>query len=440
MATKDRAVVLGGSVAGLLAVRALAGSYREVVLVERDPLPAGTSTAPRTGVPHGRHAHGLLVGGLRAIETLLPGATADLAEAGVPAGDMCGAIRLYADGHPLRQGAIGELGLAVSRPFLESYVRTRVLDTANLKVIDGCDVAGLDSTDGVVTGARIHRRSAGAGEETVAADLVVDATGRGSRTPRWLGELGYAPPVEERLEVNLSYTTRKFKMAPDGLGGNHTVIVAPSVTNPRGGVLQVVEQGRAVATVFGILGDAAPGDLDGFLAFAKTLRAPEFDGILRAAEPIDEPATFRFPASVRRRYERLDRFPAGLLVIGDAICSFNPQYAQGMSVSAMEAATLLRMAPDGVTAPAFFRAVAPIIDVPWQIVTGSDLAHPGVQGERTGAIRFVNAYLRRLQAAARRDATLTEAFARVVNLIAAPRSLMRPDRAVRVLVGGRAAR
>jgi hypothetical protein len=187
-----------------------------------------------------------------------------------------------------------------------------------------------------------------------------------------------------------------------------------------------------------MLGDHPPIDPDGFLAFARSLRFPDIYQAVRDAEPLDDPVGFRFPASVRHRYERLDRFPDGLLVMGDAVCSFNPIYGQGMSVAALEALTLRRQLQRGaVPQPRrWFRDLARVVDVPWDIAVGGDLAVPGVQGRRTLRIRLVNAYIARLHAAAAHDASLASTFVRVAGLVAPPQTLLRPQVALRVLRAG----
>lgn len=430
------AVVLGASVAGLLAARALADTYRDVLVVDRDDLPDEITSVPRRGVPHGQHTHGLLGGGLRAIEGLLPGATAELIAGGVPAGDACGHVRFCPNGVRFKQMEIGQQALAPSRPYLESYLRQRVRKLPGVRIMDSTDIVGLaDDGRGRVTGAHVHTASGGA--QVVDADLVVDATGRGSRMPIWLDAMGFTRPPEDKLRVDLVYTTRHYRLSRDDIKGDLALIIAPTVAHPRGGVLEILEGDRAIVTVFGFMGDGARGDE--IVEYARTLPLPDLYDVLRDAQPLDEPVEFRFPASVRRRYERLDRFPEGLLVVGDAICSFNPLYGQGMSVAAMEAATLHRMVgAGGFDALKFFKAVAPIVDTPWQIVVGGDLAFPFVEGERTRMGRFINAYLGRMHVAAQTDATLAAAFIRVSNLLASPASLLRLDRAAKVLVKGRA--
>jgi 2-polyprenyl-6-methoxyphenol hydroxylase-like FAD-dependent oxidoreductase len=435
----DRAVVLGASMAGLLAARVLADAYGQVTVIDRDELPKASTH--RRGVPHGRHAHALLARGQQALEELFPGLTAELIAQGVPTGDLLANGRWYVSGHRLRQAHIGLVSLCASRPLLEGYVRARVRALPNVAFLDSCDIIGLAATPdgGRITGTRVLRRADGSAEELLGADLVVDATGRGSRTPMWLEALGYERPDEEQVRVGLGYATRTYRLPPDALDGDLAVLDATTPEHPRGGALLRLEGDRWMVTLAGMLGDHPPTDPDGFLAFARSLRFPDIYQTVRDAEPLDDPVPFRFPASVRHRYERLDRFPDGLLVMGDAVCSFNPIYGQGMSVAALEALTLRRHLQRGVQPQPrqVFRNLTRVVDVPWDIAVGGDLAVPGVQGRRTLKIRLVNAYIARLHAAAAHDASLASAFVRVAGLIAPPQSLLRPSIAVRVLRASR---
>jgi 2-polyprenyl-6-methoxyphenol hydroxylase-like FAD-dependent oxidoreductase len=435
----DRAVVLGASMAGLLAARVLADAYAQVTVIDRDQLPH-TSTN-RRGVPHGRHAHALLARGQQALEELFPGLTAELVAHGAAAGDVLANGRWFLGGHRLRQAPTGLVAVCASRPFLEGHVRARLHALPNLTILDRCQVLGLATTaDGRrVTGVRALRRADGnaGAEEVLGADLVVDATGRGSRTPTWLQALGYARPPTERVRIGLGYATRTYRLPPDALGGDLGMLHGPTPEHPRGGALLLVEGGRWMLTLVGLLGDYPPTDPDGFLAFAGSLQFQDIYEAIRDATPLDDPVAFRFPASVRHRYERLRRFPDGLLVTGDAVCSFNPIYGQGMSVAALEALALRRHLQQGaVPRPRrWFRDLARVVDVPWEIAVGGDLVFPGVQGRRTLKVRLVNAYLARLHAAAAHDTRLASAFMRVAGLVAPPQSLLRPKIALRVLRG-----
>jgi 2-polyprenyl-6-methoxyphenol hydroxylase-like FAD-dependent oxidoreductase len=431
----DRAVVLGASMAGLLAARVLADAYGQVTVIDRDQLPA--PPMHRRGVPHGRHLHALAARGQQALEELFGGLTAELVAHGAPAGNLLTDARLYLSGHRLRQADTGLVLLCASRPFLEGHVRARVRALPNVVFLDRCDILGLATTpDGRrVTGARVLRRADNSAAQLLGADLVVDASGRGSRTPMWLEALGYPRPREEQVRIGLGYATRTYRLPPDALDGDLAVLQAATPQHPRTGALQALEGDRWMLTLAGILGDHPPTDPDGFLAFARSLQFPDIYEAVRDGEPLDDPVGFRFPASVRHRYERLDRFPDGLLVVGDAVASFNPIYGQGMSVAAVEALALRRHLERG-TEPLprrWFRDLARIVDVPWDMSAGGDLVFPEVQGRRTLKGRLVSTYLARLHAAAAHDAHVASTFIRVAGLVAPPQTLLHPRVAARVL-------
>ena len=434
----ERAVVLGASMGGLLAARVLADAYERVTVVERDQLPP--PGGQRRGVPQGRHAHGLLMRGHQALEELFPGLTGELVARGAMHGDMQVTVRWYNDGLCLRQAPSDLPGLLVSRPLLEGHVRRRLLDLPNVEVVERCDVAGLAATDDRrrVTGARVIRRADGSAEEVLAADLVVDATGRGSRGPAWLEALGYQPPDEEQVRIGVTYMTRLYRRRPDHLDGDLGALVAVT-EDRRGAFMLALEDDRWIVTLIGYLGERPPADPDGFVAYAARLPVPAVHQVIADAEPLAEPVPARFPSSLRRRYERLDRFPEGYLAVGDAICSFNPVFGQGMTVAALEALALRRCLGEGTghLARRFFRRAATLLDVPWDIAVGADLRFPEVQGRRGAKVRLVNAYLARLHPAAHHDPVVGRAFLRVVNLLDRPERLLAPAVALRVLAGGR---
>ncbi|MDT3399935.1 FAD-binding monooxygenase [Streptomyces sp. B1866] len=428
---RGRAVVLGGSMAGLLAARVLAESYAEVTLVDRDVL---TGVAgPRRGVPQGRHVHRFLSRGQEVVEGLFPGFTADLVAAGAVTGDASAGNRLVVDGRQIRQGHAGRLSVSVSRPTLERVVRERVRALPRVRFLERHDILGLRTTvdRARVTGVTVASRDRTDGaERALDADLVVDTTGRGSRTPAWLEQLGYGRVEEEAVKIGLGYATRHFRLPADPFPGLYALDVVYSPAHPRGGICAKIDGGRTVVTTYGILGDAPPTDPDGFLDFLKSLSTPGIYEALRGAEPLDNLVGYRFPANLRRRYERLAAFPAGLLVLGDAVCSFNPTYAQGITVAALGALTLRRHTASGRTPEAgrYFRDLArDAVDTAWSLAVGNDLGFPGVEGERTEQTRAQAAYMARVLDAATRDADIALVWGRVLGLVDPPEALMSPE-------------
>ena len=431
----ERAVVLGGGMAGLLAARVLSDAYTEVVVVDRDQL-TGTAGA-RNGVPHGRHAHCLVARGQQIYEQLLPGLTQGLSDDGVTLGDFNGQIQWYFNGHKLAASDSGLICVSSGRPILEQHVRQRVQATPNVRFIERHDIVGLATTPDRqrVTGARIQRQEQGSQVEELPADLVIDITGRGSRMPAWLTELGYPAPREDRIKVDLAYTTRHFRFKTNPFTHDIAINQAGTPVAPRGVFCYLLPDGETVElSLTGVLGDHAPTDSEGFADYVKSLPLPLHWEFVRDAEPLDDPVRFKFPASVWRHYEELDRFPEGLLVMGDAVCSFNPVYAQGMTVAGMEALTLrsLLKAPEPLNPFQFFGEISGQIAGPWQFSAIADLGYAGVEGERSDEVNLVNMYVPSVLFAATMDPVVTDAFLRVAGLVEDPMSLMHPDIAVRV--------
>jgi 2-polyprenyl-6-methoxyphenol hydroxylase-like FAD-dependent oxidoreductase len=442
-ARHGRALVVGGGIAGLLAARVLAEGHLEVQVLDRDDLEPPDGHDPRRGVPQGRHIHALLPRGRQILEELFPGLTGQLVDAGAPSGDLLGDARLQLGGHRFARADAGLTSVSVSRPYLEACIRARMAVLPNVTFGPPTDVLGLVTTpDGQrVRGVRVLRRADDSAEEVLDAAVVIDAMGRGSRTPTWLKQLGYDQPPEERIAGDLGYASRHYRLDPDVLGGDWGTLQGPTPACPRGGALARIEGDRWIVTLFGLLGDHPPTDPAGFVEFAGSLLFPDVHRAIRSGEPLDDPVAYRFPASVRRRYERLRRFPDGLLPIGDGVCSLNPIYGQGMTVAAIQSLALREhVRRKGTAEPRrWLRRAARIVDAPWDMVVGGDLAFPEVAGPRTAKVRLLGAYMARLHAAAAHDPQLAASFARVMALVDPPPSLLQPGTAARVLHGGRRA-
>jgi 2-polyprenyl-6-methoxyphenol hydroxylase-like FAD-dependent oxidoreductase len=410
-------------------------SYAEVTVVDRDELSA--DGAPRRGVPQARHIHALLAGGQQVLERLLPGLTAELASCGAPVGDVLADTRLVFGGHRLVSAHAGLTMVSASRTLLEARVRARIAARPNVRFAPASDAFGLriSSDQRRVTGVRLLRRTDGSAEETLDADLVVDATGRNSRAPMWLDALGFTGPAEERVAVDVGYATRRYRLPPETIDGALGFLQGPTPDRLRGGALARLEDDLWMLTVFGLVGDHPPIDPTGFNAFAGTLDAPELHHAISAGEPIDDPIPFRFPANVRRHYEQRRDLPHAFVVIGDAMCSFNPIYGQGMTVAALQADALRNCLRSGDMdlARRFHQAAADVADPAWQMATGADLTLPDVEGRRTIQVRVLNAYTNRLLALAAHDANAAVAFLRVAGMVDPPCKLLRPGLARRVL-------
>jgi 2-polyprenyl-6-methoxyphenol hydroxylase-like FAD-dependent oxidoreductase len=431
------AIVIGASMGGLLAARALADFYENVTIVERDMLPQAFE--PRKGVPHGRHAHGLLARGREVLEQLFPGFAEELIAQGAIPADIVDQGLWFSHGVYLSNAPRGLFGLGLSRPMLEGWVRRRLLKIPNVQLYSQCDALELvfDRNDSRVTGIRVQDRAGSNGTKTMKADLIVDAGGRGSASPAWLAALGYPKPREERIKINLGYMTRIYRRRTEDMGhlnGRKFVIFAACEPDWRVGALLAQEGDRWIVTLGGYLGDQMSASESGFVEFARSLQKPEIFNVIKNAEPLSPPTAYQFSANLRRRYDEMSRFPEGLLVYGDALCSFNPVFGQGMTVACMESLALRECLQAGAQriAKRFFREASRLIDIPWQIAVGSDLQNPRVDGRRTAQVRFVNWYIAKFFRAAQHDGVLATKFLEVANLMQPPTALLSPSVALLV--------
>ena len=429
----QHAVVIGSSIAGLLAARVLSAHFDRVTLFDRDGLPA--VPAHRNGVPQGRHGHGLLASGFEGLKRLFPALERELLEAGALPGDVIGNVRWFQHGHCKAKFESGLGGLLLSRFLLEWAIRQQVARLANVTIHESSHVLGLLNGGGRVDGVRVQR--AGRGGETFLADLVIDASGRGSRSPEWLAELGYERPAMDEVKIDLGYTTRTFRRRPTDLGGDTGAVLAPRPPHEmRAGFMLAMEGDRWIVTLGGWMGNHAPADPEGFLAFAKSLSRPDIYEVIRDGEALTEAVRYLFPSNLRRRYERLKRFPDCYLVMGDAVSSFNPLYGQGMSVATLEALALADClaaapSPDRLWRP-FFKTIGHIVDTPWAIAAGGDFAFPGVTGPRPAGTDLVNWYLNYVHRAAATDRRVCRVFFDVANLLRPPTALFGPSIVARV--------
>ncbi len=442
-AGRDRVVVVGAGMAGLLAARVLADHYPTVLVLDRDELPR--EPVDRPGVPQGRHSHGLLARGRDVLETLFPGLTDDLVRRGALLADVQATTRVYIGDRPLAAAAGDLRSLRVSRRLLEWYVRQRVAALPGVEIRDRTSVVDLvvDPAGGAVTGV-VASPVDGDGRLEMGADVVVDASGRTTRVPVWLSRHGVTTPPEERVRVDVSYATRRFRRPPGHPdGGARTVLCPPTPRTPRAAVAIPQELGGLTVSVAGYHGDRPPTDLDGFAEFARTCCSPAIADLVTGLEPVDDGATYRFAANRRARFERAAAHPAGLVVLGDALCAFDPVFGQGMTVAALECLELGRCLSESRDdlARRFFPRAAVHLDTPWTLVVGSIRRQPdpdavtpdGPRRRRLPERRqAVDRYVRALQRAATDDAVLADAFLRVVHLVEPSPSLLRPRYAARV--------
>lgn len=431
--TSGRAWVLGGSVAGLLAARALSDQYN-VYIVERDSELGGT--IPRKGAPQGRHVHALLPRGVAAVEKMFPGIFKEIIEGGATNGDLCGDAQWCPGGHRLLRSNSKLRVIAGTRPFIESFIASRVVELPNVELVADTVGIGFRAENGKITGVKLRDKS---GVERIEqADVVIDATGRASHLPKWLVESGFQAPLEDRIEVKLRYATARFRRSTAPKSDLKAAIVGASAELPRGGIAQAVEDDVLQVSVAEYC-NAPPTDVAEFVEYAKTLPQPDLYNWMRGAEPIDDIKTQRVPSTYRRHFDRVKDLPDGLLAIGDSICAFNPVYAQGMTVAAVEAELLGECLAKGGKknlSKRFFKSIRTVTGITWQIGSTNDFGLPQVVGKRTLMTRIIGRWIDRVQRVGTTDPYVAERFIRVAALLDPPASLLGPAFALRVIRGG----
>lgn len=442
---RRHAVVVGGSIAGLLAAHVLTEHADRVTVVERDRFPSGPDARP--GVPHGRHVHVLLEGGQLALDALLPGFMAELTSSGAPRIGMPSDMVQWQNGHWFRRLPATTYICTGSRGQLEHLIRRRVLAHPAITVMSRTEAVGLAGDASRVRGVLLRERGEDARARTaqprlVDADLVVDASGRGSHASRWLAAIGAQPPAAETLDTGLAYASRFYRNKSGNLG-THSLgyYVYPDPGQPYGGGVLPLEDGRHLVILSGLRDDRPPTDHEGFTAFAARFPHPFVHDWLREAEPDSAAFGFRGTANVRHRYDRQGRRPAGFLVTGDALCTFNPIYGQGMAVAAMGAVALRDALADPRRTPTTRRVQRALFEASrqaWDISAGADRSMPGAQGNAAAPRaldRPVSWYLSRVQQHYPGDPLVGRAFRSVLTLTAPLTSLFAPRVARRVLFG-----
>jgi 2-polyprenyl-6-methoxyphenol hydroxylase-like FAD-dependent oxidoreductase len=441
---RGRAVVIGASMAGLLAAKILSEHFVEVVVVERDRLPDGPEF--RNGVPQSRHAHALLRKGLEVLDRLFPGFGAELEAAGaVPLEPPRDLPWLNSAGWSGRFTA-GVRALSASRELMESLVRDRLRATPNVAFRTRSEVIGLTAAQGRATGVLIRDRDGSRPDSVAAAeltaDMVVEASGRMSKVPEWLEQLGYERPRQTIINSHLGYASRVFRPAKRFDWKGLLIGATPDV--PTGGAVLPLEGDRWMVTLGGYgRAHQPPIDEAGYVDFIRSLRTPVLFQALREAEPLGPIYGYARTENIRRHYEELSRRLDRLVVVGDAVCCFNPIYGQGMSVAGLEALALqdsLRKqvgtgSLDGITASAQ-KAIASAGDNAWLMATGEDLRYPTTEGgrEATGRVeRAIQRYIQRVLLRSNHDQVVCRAFTRVSHLLDPPSLLFRPDVVARVL-------
>jgi 2-polyprenyl-6-methoxyphenol hydroxylase-like FAD-dependent oxidoreductase len=424
----EHAVVIGGSIAGLVSARVLADFFQRVTILERDHIEPHPAVHKST--PQGHHLHTVLVGGSQVLSGLYPDFGEKLHAMGAVPLRLSRDIPIYRpDGVVFSlTGAVREprdLGIQLysqSRGLLEHCLRQFTLALPNISAESDAAVGRLIDTKGRVEGVSYKYNDE---PRTLRCDLVLDCGGRGSHAPRWLAEMGFSMPEETIIGVDFAYSSARFRLRNhDPILGRVALFVGPPPEFTRGAALAQIENGEWLVSLAGRFGDYPPQDEAGFMAFAAKLPTPKLYEVIKDAERVGEISHFRFPTSVLRHYERLPSFPERFLVLGDAISSFNPVYGQGMSSAALQASALRRMLEERTNSPqgleglagAFFAQAAEVVNAPWTLAANFDFAYPQTTGTRQETPPEIVRYFRALDALTAEDIEIHKILVEVFGL------------------------
>jgi 2-polyprenyl-6-methoxyphenol hydroxylase-like FAD-dependent oxidoreductase len=442
------AIVIGAGMAGLITARVLLDHFDRVTIIDRDRLPE--TPVYRAAVPQSRHVHALLKRGETILESLFPGITAELIQGGATPMRWTTDILWYHLGGYRERHDLNLQTIVSSRAVLEWTVRRRLTALAGVRIVEGTTVTGLlaDTGHRFVRGVRIRNGdpdpSNGRGDGEERAGLVVDTGGRESKAPLWLSELGYEPPPESVINGFVGYTSRVVRPSQACRKWWKAAVLYPTPeTTSRTGFIFPTESGDWLVSLAGVNRDYAPSDEQGFLEYARTLSGPDIYDAIKDAEPVSPIYSFRHTENRRRHYEKLRRAPEGFVALGDSVCTFDPKFGQGMTVSAISATILgdcmreqRRRHPSGAVtglAARFPAALARSLFTPWFLATSEDLRYPGTEGGELGpATKLLQRYTDRIIEMGVRDADACHAFCDVLNMVKPPTSLFRPNLAWQV--------
>ncbi len=421
---RHHAVVIGSGLAGLCAARVLADHFERVTVIERDR-PADDSR-PRKGAPQGGQAHALLKRGERILDRLFPGFVDEIEAHGAHRFDFGQGVRWLHHG-VWKARFDSQFPVHVqSRPLIEGRVRARLQQDDRISFRYGSTVEGLRHAEGRVVG--VDLRGARCERSALDADLVVDASGRGTRLPRWLEAMGRQAPSEQRFDVDLCYATRIFEAPADAPADWRALLIyGQPPYQTRTGFLFPVEGNRWLVTLVGYLGDHPPGDEAGFQRFVESLPSDELARAIAHARPLGPVRRYRFTHAAMRRYDRLRDLPDGLIAVGDAVCSFDPVFGQGMTMAARDAELLDRHLRRGRLRPRrWFKALHRMNLVPWILAATEGLRFPQLAGCRPPGLKLLQAYCGRVFRLCGHDRAVYRRFIQVLQMVSGPWVLFHP--------------
>lgn len=432
---RDHAIVVGGSIAGLLAGRVLSDHFARVTVLDRDALP--DTPAPRKGAPQTAHVHVLLRRGLLIMQRLFPHLDEALTEAGALTVNWTRDLVTFtpAGWNPRFDSEYATR--TCSRGLLEQLVRREAAAIPNLTIEPRCEALDVisDEARSTITGLKVrYRDRAEDAVETLSADLIVDAAGRTSRGLDWLATLGYAAPDETVINAHVGYATRVYRRPCDGRADWRSMMIRSRPPfGLRGGLIYPIENDQWLVNVAGAGDERPPLGDDAFLDFTRTFMHPAIYEAIKNAEPLSPVHAYQRTENRLRHFERLTRWPDNFIMLGDAACAFNPTYGQGMSVAALEAEALDGWLRSARSALRFQHELMSVVRAPWLMATNEDARLPHVEGARPGRTdKVFQNYIDTFIWLCAEDTRMLDTFMGVSQLILPPTALFRPAHLIKV--------
>ncbi len=427
----QQVIVIGGSIAGLLFARVLSDYFDKVIILERDSLTDKVTS--RSGVPQDRHGHLLMAKGQQILESFFPTLKEDFRHANLPEIQWGIDTRILMSGNWMKETDLGIRTFACSRIWLENYIRRSVIGISNVQIIDQARVETLTSHNGIIDGVVYQQ---GKDQQTLSADLVVDASGKQSKLPDWLAALGYSTPDVTTIDPGMGYATRWYKKPADFNDGWKLFIsyARPECGLYRSGAIVESEGDTWMAILGGTNGDFAPTHEEEYEQFLKSLASPKVYKYLQSAEPTSPIYGYRDTANRWRHYEKLVDFPSGIIAVGDAVSAFNPIYAQGMTVITLEAqllAEMLAISPYDTNAgfsKSYQQNISKIVQQAWRLSATADSLLPNAIGVKPNPLLILGQkYINALTEIMPKDVVISRAILNTMHMLESPLKLTHPQ-------------
>lgn len=445
MKNNDNVVVIGGSVAGLISAQILSKYFKRVIVIEKDKIVSGLEM--RKSTPQAIHPHILLAKGTRILSSIFPNFINAVVEAGAVPVDISKDSLFFVGGDWQPRFKSDLNCYLCSRILLESVIRKQILENKNVHFVDGATVEKIipDAKKTLVTGVNIKRIGSDESthEEVIDGDLIVDASGKNSKTPEWLYGLGFDTPEETHVDSNIGYASQYYQI-PESFGTQTRLVLVfnnPPYQPKMGGIISV-EDNKWLVGLYSIGKDLPSTKPDEFLEFARNLAHPKVYDIIKNAKPISQIYGYRIKGSRLVHYENLDSWPKNYIVIGDAVCTFNPFYGQGMTVAALGAQVLDKclkiyfneIGDEKNFAKFFQKELFKTNSHPWILATGEDLRWPTTKGKKPRLlIRLVQKYVDSVFLTTPHSKLATKYFQEMIHMIRSPSFLFHPVIFVKVL-------